>query len=235
MVETPYPPIEPPPTTVILPSPRLLRTGDMVAVSRTMDPSLVLMAYRQGVFPWPVRNGMIPWVSPDPRAVFPLEVEPDWPRSLRKTLRKGVFRVSANEAFDAVIDACGSEREGGTWITSEVLRTYRALHRLGWAHSIEVWDRAGALVGGLYGMSIGGAFAGESMFHRQTDASKVAFVALVERLRARGYMLLDAQVPTEHLLSLGCVTLGRGAYLDKLDRAKRIPCRFAGEQDPQRV
>jgi leucyl/phenylalanyl-tRNA--protein transferase len=225
----PFPPVEPPAVPEVFPDPRAVAEGEVVAVSRTLSPGLVLSAYRRGIFPWPVSDRLVPWVSPDPRAVFPLEQAPHWPRSLRKTLKRGTFTVSVNRAFTDVIVACGEGREGGTWITRDVLATYGTLHRLGWAHSVEVWDEDGALAGGLYGLAIGAAFAGESMFHRKTDASKVAFVTLVERLRERGFELLDAQVLTDHLASLGCVTVRRDEFLDRLARARSHTARFGDE------
>ena len=224
----PYPPIEPPPSPAGFPDPRTLGANEVAAVSRSMSPGLVLAAYRRGIFPWPVSQRLIPWVSPNPRAVFPLDCAPDWSRSLRKVLRRGTFRVTVNQAFRDVINACGEMRADGTWITAEVMATYGKLHELGWAHSVEVWNVAdGALAGGLYGISIGGAFAGESMFHRQTDASKVAFVSLVGRLRARGFGLLDAQVLTDHLASLGCAAIPREAFLDRLAIARELKVGFS--------
>lgn len=224
----PFPPVEPPAVNVSFPDPRLMRGSDVVAISKSMNPGLVLAAYRRGIFPWPVSQGIVPWVSPEIRAIFALESEPRWPRSLRKTLNRGEFRVTFDQSFDEVIHACGAERDGETWITNDVVRSYATLHRLGWAHSVEVRDASNVLVGGLYGLAIGGAFAGESMFHRKTDASKVAFVALVDRLRRRGFTLLDAQVPTDHLRSLGCIEIARNEFLDRLDRAQSIDARFVG-------
>lgn len=226
----PYPPIEPSPVPVVFPDPRQLGSNDLVAISRSLSPSLVLTAYRKGIFPWPVSQGVVPWVSPDPRAIFPLDREPHWSRSLRKTIKRGHFRVTIDRAFMDVVRACGEGRADGTWITADVRKSYGKLHELGWAHSVEVWSSAdGRLVGGLYGVAIGGAFAGESMFHRETDASKVAFVALVERLRARGFTLLDAQVRTDHLASLGCIEVPRTHFLDLLSDALTIQARFGDE------
>lgn len=194
-----------------------------------MNPGLVLAAYRKGIFPWPVSSRVVPWVCPDPRAIFPLESEPRWPRSLRKALRKHTLTVTIDQAFEQVIRACGENRPDGTWITPDVIATYSTLHRLGWAHSVEVWADDGSLVGGLYGVAVGAAFAGESMFHRRTDASKIAFVALVERLRARGFLLLDAQVLTDHLAMLGCIEIPRTEFLTRLAAAQQITARFTDE------
>ncbi len=227
-IEPPYPPVEPPVASATFPDPRALRGTEVVAISRTLSPGLVLAAYRLGIFPWPVSQGVVPWVAPEQRAIFSLADEPRWPRSLRKTLRRGEFDVTFDRAFGSVIHGCGTARDGATWITPDVVRTYETLHRLGWAHSVEVWDRTDEreLVGGLYGLAIGSAFAGESMFHTRTDASKVAFVALVDRLRERGFALLDAQVPTEHLMSLGCVAVERADFMARLEAARGQSARF---------
>ena len=193
-----------------------------------MNPSVVLAAYRRGIFPWPVSQRVIPWVSPDPRAMRPLDTPMHWARSLRRTLRSEAFRVTHDQAFREVMIECGRERQDGTWITPDVLDTYGKLHDLGWAHSVEVWGADdGRLVGGIYGISIGAMFAGESMFHRRTDASKVAFVHLAERLASRGFALFDVQVLTDHLASLGCVAIGRREFLDRLERALPQVAKFA--------
>ncbi len=226
--EVPFPPVEPPLVTVHFPDVRKLGHDELAAVSRTMSPSMVLAAYRRGIFPWPVNPRIVPWVCPRERAIFTLDHEPDWSRSLRKTIRKGTFTVTFDRAFDRVIEACATYRDGGTWITPAVFKAYSELHELGWAHSVECWSDDGELAGGLYGLAIQGTFAGESMFHRRTDASKVAFVHLVERLRARGFALLDAQVRTDHLESLGCVVVPRAEFLDRLDAASSLQPRFGG-------
>lgn len=226
----PYPPIEPPAIAALFPDPRRLDDSDVVAVSRTMNPSVVLAAYRRGIFPWPASPRVIPWVSPDPRAMLPLDAPLHWSRSLRRTLRGARFRVTRDLAFRDVMIACGQDRDDGTWITPDVIATYCKLHELGWAHSIEVWSAEdGALAGGIYGMCLGGMFAGESMFHRRTDASKVAFAHLAERLTARGFAFLDVQVLTDHLASLGCITVRRRAFLDRLDDALALDARFDDE------
>jgi leucyl/phenylalanyl-tRNA---protein transferase len=204
-------PIEPPAARVELPDARGANREGIVALSRSMSPGLVLQAYRKGIFPWPIAQGLVPWASPDPRAVFPLSPHKPWPRHVRRALRLG-FRVTFDQAFEQVLRACGDERTEGTWITPDILDTYRALHRLGWGHSVEVWQGE-ELAGGLYGLAVGALFAGESMFHRETGASKVAFVALAERLRERGFRVLDVQVMSPHLASLGCVEIPRADYL----------------------
>lgn len=217
----PYPPLEPPPSPARFPEPR--PGEDVVAVSRTMTPGMVLMAYRQGIFPWPVRQGLVPWASPDPRAVFPLEPRP-WPRSVRRAHRS-TFRVSFDEAFERVMRDCGELREEGTWITPDIVSSYLELHRLGWAHSVEVWEGP-VLAGGLYGVAVGALFAGESMFHRVTGASKVAFAAMADRLRERSFELFDVQVLTSHLASLGCVEVSRDDYRMLARQAVRRPARL---------
>lgn len=217
----PYPPIEPPPTRVSFPEPRRAGRREILAVGVDFSPGTLLAAYRMGIFPWPQSRSLVPWCSPDPRAIFPLDGDPHWSRSLRRTLRRHPYRVTLDAAFEQTMRACGETRPDGTWITPEMLEGYAALHRLGWAHSVEVWD-GDELVGGIYGVAIGGLFAGESMFHRRTDASKIAFASLVDRLRAGGFALFDVQVMNDHLLSLGCVEIRRAGYLDRLERALPI-------------
>jgi leucyl/phenylalanyl-tRNA---protein transferase len=210
-------PIEPPPARVELPDAHRANREGIVALSRTMSAGLVLQAYRKGIFPWPIAQGIVPWASPDPRAVFPLVPEKPWPRHVRRALKLG-FRISFDEAFEEVLRACGDERAEGTWITPDVLDTYCELHRLGWGHSVEVW-RNGELAGGLYGLAVGALFAGESMFHRESGASKVAFAAIVSRLRERRFRLFDVQVMSPHLASLGCIEIPRAQYLRALAEA----------------
>lgn len=221
------PPTEPPATHVVFPDPARAGSREILAVGVDFSPGTLLAAYRAGIFPWPQSATLVPWCSPDPRAIFPLDAEPHWSRSLRRTLRRSPFRVSVDEAFEAVIRACGTEREGGTWIVPELVAGYLRLHQLGWAHSVEVWDGA-ELVGGIYGVAIGGLFAGESMFHRRTDASKIAFAHLVARLRAGGFRLFDVQVMNDHLASLGCVEVRRARFLERLRAALPEPARLVG-------
>jgi leucyl/phenylalanyl-tRNA---protein transferase len=219
----PYPPIEPPPVAVRFPEPR--QGEDVIAVSRSLSPALVLEAYKAGVFPWPVRQGLVPWASPDPRAIFPLDGSTSWPRTVRRAL-KADFRVSIDEAFGEVMEACSDRPGEGTWITPDILSTYADLHRLGWAHSIEVW-RGEKLAGGLYGIAMGRMFAGESMFHRVSGASKVAFAVCVDRLRERDFALFDVQVLTEHLILLGCIEVPRDDYRQRVREALQRSARFA--------
>jgi len=187
-------------------------------------PSLLLRAYREGIFPMALDDGEIGWFSPDPRGILPLEAA-HVPARLARTVRQGRFAITIDREFGAVMAACASGRPEGTWINSEIVDAYMALHRLGHAHSVEVRldDR---LVGGLYGVRLGGAFFGESMFHRVPDASKVALVTLVKQLRDRGFSLLDVQWVTPHLARFGAVEIPRAEYLRRLERAVARTCRF---------
>ncbi|MER3419401.1 MAG: leucyl/phenylalanyl-tRNA--protein transferase [Chloroflexota bacterium] len=195
----------------------------MTAAPQALTPDLLVRAYCVGFFPMAdSRRGHIRWYSPDPRAVIPLDTF-HVPRSLRRTMRRGRFDVRVNRAFGAVIRACADRPE--TWISDEIVRAYEDLHALGLAHSVETWQEE-RLVGGLYGVALGGAFFGESMFSRVTDASKVALVALVERLRARGFTLLDTQFLTPHLARFGAVEIARAEYLRRLAAALEQECRF---------
>ncbi|HJK98760.1 MAG TPA: leucyl/phenylalanyl-tRNA--protein transferase [Polyangiaceae bacterium LLY-WYZ-14_1] len=204
------------------PPPESASAEGVVAVGGNITPQRLLLAYGQGIFPWPVERLPLLWFSPDPRFVlFPQEVRV--PRSLRRSIRRGTYRVVADQAFDQVITACAEvPRPGqdGTWITDELLDGYVALHELGYAHSIEAWDAdSGRLVGGLYGVSLGRAFFGESMFARAPDASKVAFVTLVGNLAARGFHFIDCQVETDHLARFGARNVPRDAFLAGLRAA----------------
>lgn len=187
-----------------------------------LPPKLLISAYLQGIFPMGV-DGRIEWFSPDPRAILPLEAF-HAPRTLRQLVRQRRFDVEINKSFRAVMEAC-ADREDGTWISREIIRAYTELHRLGLAHSVEAW-KDGRLAGGLYGVSIGGAFFGESMFHAARDASKVALVALVERMRDRGFALLDVQFMTTHLRRFGAVEIPREDYLTRLANAVELPVTF---------
>ena len=202
-----------------------------------IEPELLLDAYRHGVFPMAVdkRSGL-GWFSPDPRAIIPLGDRFHVPHSLRRVLKQKKFDMTFDTDFKAVIRACAKRKEG-TWISKKIIESYCNLHRLGYAHSVEVHlakatasslrtSRSTRLVGGLYGVHIGSAFFGESMFHRVTDASKVALVALVERLRARGFTLLDTQWLTPHLAQFGTYEIPRAEYLRRLRRAVAMDCQF---------
>jgi leucyl/phenylalanyl-tRNA--protein transferase len=194
-----------------------------------MIPSeLLVSAYSSGWFPMALDGGEIRWYSPDPRGIIPLE-QFHVPSRLARVVRAGRFRVEVDRSFDAVIRACAEtdrkDDDPGTWIDEDILASYVELHRLGLAHSVETW-RDGRLVGGLYGVALGGAFFGESMFHRVTDASKVALAALVDRLRARGFRLLDVQWVTPHLEQFGAIEIRRSAYLKRLADALGVAAEF---------
>jgi leucyl/phenylalanyl-tRNA---protein transferase len=184
-----------------------------------IPPPLLLRAYREGLFPMAMEGGgaEIGWFSPDPRGVLPLDTFHVSAR-LRRVVRQARFRIEIDRAFEDVIRACAERPGEGTWISSEIVESYVELQRLGRAHSVEAWI-GDALVGGLYGVHLGAAFFGESMFHRVTDASKVALVALVERLRRNAFELLDVQWLTPHLATFGAVELPRRLYLQKLKHA----------------
>jgi leucyl/phenylalanyl-tRNA--protein transferase len=187
-----------------------------------IPPELLLQGYRLGVFPMAMEDDSIEWFSPDPRAILPLE-DFHVPHALRRLLHKRVFETSINTAFLEVIAACAKRED--TWINREIIESYTRLHELGHAHSIEAWKQ-GRLAGGLYGVALGGAFFGESMFHCVTDASKITLVALVEHLRARKFVLLDTQWLTPHLQQFGGIEISRNHYLRLLQRAVELPPKF---------
>lgn len=188
-----------------------------LGIGGTLDSKTLLRAYSEGVFPWYSEGDPVLWWSPDPRGIFELDLF-HVPRRLARTIRSGKFTTTVNTAFFDVMRECGEERDGGTWITDDMLSAYTQLHRKGHAHSVEVWHE-GKLAGGIYGVAIGGLFAGESMFYRVTDASKVALVKLVERLKERGYLLFDVQMVTEHTATMGAVEIPRRDYLERLAQA----------------
>jgi leucyl/phenylalanyl-tRNA--protein transferase len=191
----------------------------------TLTPEGVELAYRHGIFPMAgERTAEILWFRPDPRAVIPLDGF-HVSRSLARTLRRAVFDVRTDTDFEGVMRGC-ADRPEGTWISERFVEVYGALHRAGKAHSVEAW-REGRLAGGVYGLALGGAFMAESMFHRETDASKVALAALTSRLRERGFILLDVQYVTPHLESLGAIEITRHEYERRLERALALPCTFA--------
>ena len=187
-----------------------------------IDPELLLQGYRLGVFPMAMEDDSIQWFSPDPRAILPLE-DFHVPHALRRLLRKEAFEITMDSAFSTVIEACAKRED--TWINPEIIDSYIQLHVLGCAHSVEAW-KEGRLVGGLYGVAVGGAFFGESMFHHVTDASKIALVALVKHLRARKFALLDTQWLTPHLEQFGGTEISRDHYLRLLRRAVELPRKF---------
>lgn len=192
-----------------------------------LTPELLLAAYSQGIFPMADDDGTIGWYEPTVRAIIPLEGF-HAPRRLLRTVRSGRFEVRYDSAFAAVMRACAAPGRGRetTWIGAEMIPAYVALHRMGYAHSVECW-REGQLVGGLYGVAIGGLFAGESMFHRERDASKVALVHLVERLRRGGFVLLDSQyIVGDHMRQFGVIEITRAEYQRRLQAALRVAARF---------
>jgi leucyl/phenylalanyl-tRNA--protein transferase len=208
---------------LIFPPPELAEDG-LLAVGGDLSPERLLLAYTRGIFPWYEEGQPILWHSPDPRLVLAagdLHV----PRSLERTLRRGTFRITLDAAFGRVVDACAStprRRQRGTWITGEMRRAYQRLHQAGCAHSAEAW-RGNRLAGGLYGVSLGGVFFGESMFAREADASKAAFVTLVRQLRTWGIALIDCQVATEHLERFGAREWPRDRFLAALEAALEQP------------
>jgi leucyl/phenylalanyl-tRNA---protein transferase len=208
-------PVEPIPSRFDL---RMARDddGDVVAVGADLAPGTLLQAYRKGLFPMNLPDGHLGWWSPVERAILPLDglrVS----RSLRKSMRR--FAVTVDEDFEGVVEGCADPSREGGWITSEFREAYGELHRLGWAHSVEVWDSENALAGGLYGMAIGGLFAGESMFHRVNDASKVALLHLVVMMNEGGGRMIDVQWLTPHLEAMGALVIGRTEYLSRLPDA----------------
>jgi leucyl/phenylalanyl-tRNA--protein transferase len=185
----------------------------------------LLTAYASGWFPMAVAEGEIRWYSPDPRGIIPLETF-HVPSRLARNLRKARFEIRVDTNFRGVITACAMREDSdGNWIDQEIIESYCGLHAAGFAHSVETW-KDGVMVGGLYGVALQGAFFGESMFHNVSDASKAALVALVEKLRAGGYTLLDTQWVTEHLLQFGAVEIPRRRYLRMLDDALKVDASF---------
>lgn len=212
-------PVEPPPSRWQLPIDPPLDDSGIVAIGADLEPGTLLAAYRSGLFPMPFDRRRIAWFSPDPRGILPLDglrVS----RSLRRSLRR--YEVAIDSSFTEVMLRCADRRRPGGWIDRRFVRAYGTLHQLGWAHSVETF-LDGRLVGGLYGVRIGGFFAGESMFHSETDASKVALVHLVEWLRDEGVALLDVQWTTPHLVTLGAIDIDRSAYLARLAGAVDRP------------
>lgn len=195
----------------------------IVRVGGELSSPWLVDAYRHGIFPWPSNDGWLAWWSPDPRGIFELDGL-HISRRLERTLRSGKFTVTLDQAFEQVIDGCASaqERADETWILPEMREAYVQLHREGVAHSVETWHE-GQLAGGIYGVAIGGLFAGESMFYQVRDGSKVALVKLVEHLVERGYRLFDVQMVTPHTESLGAKYIGRREYLRRLAEAVELP------------
>jgi len=205
---------------LIFPPPELAEDDGLLAVGGDLSVERLLLAYSMGIFPWYSDGQPILWWSPDPRLVLiPAELKVS--KTLRQTIRKGVFRVTTNEAFEEVIRNCATiERKGeqGTWITEEMIQAYVRLHQAGHAHSVESWD-GNELAGGLYGVMIGKAFFGESMFAKKSDASKVAFAVYAAELAGKGFELIDCQVTTEHLIRFGAREIPRSEFVSRLEMA----------------
>lgn len=206
------------------PDPRQAMADGLVAIGGDFSPERLLLAYRSGIFPW--TDNPISWWSPDPRGIFELN-QFHVPRSLEKFLRKNPYTVTRGRAFRAVMEGCAvpDKRRGKSWITPQFIAAYTLLHQQGHAHSVECW-RGDELVGGVYGVAVGGLFAGESMFHRADNASKVALHHLVTHLRARGFELFDIQMVTDATRQLGAMEIPRADYLERLSRATGLKCAF---------
>jgi leucyl/phenylalanyl-tRNA--protein transferase len=205
--------------------PAWARQSGLVAIGGDLAPDRLLEAYRGGIFPWYDEGMPVWWWSPDPRAIFELD-RFHVPRRLRRTYRSGKFTFTINQEFERVLRGCADRPDEGTWITSDMIAAYGKLHELGHAHSVEAWQD-GNLAGGVYGVALGSFFAGESMFHRRRDASNVALVHLVQRLRQRGFQLFDTQFLTEHTARLGAIEIPRAEYLRRLGEALKQDVGFA--------
>jgi leucyl/phenylalanyl-tRNA--protein transferase len=211
--DTPFPPVRE----------ALAQPNGLLAAGGELSPQRLLAAYRQGIFPWFGEDDPILWWSPDPRMVlFPHEFKIS--HSLRKTLRRGAYEVRTDTSFEQVMRACAAPRRGqdGTWIVEEMVAAYCTLHHMGYAHSVEVW-MDGELAGGLYGMAIGRMFYGESMFSRRTDASKIALAQLCRQLQQWDFGMIDCQMNTTHLASLGAREIPRADFLAQLQRLTELP------------
>lgn len=206
------------------PDPVAARADGLVAVGGDFSPERLLLAYRSGIFPW--TDAPITWWSPDPRGIFDLDSF-HVSRSLGRFMRKNPYRVTMNRAFREVMEGCAAPdpRRGTTWVTPKFIEAYVQLHEQGQAHSVECW-RGEELVGGIYGVAVGGLFAGESMFHRADNASKVALHHLIAHLRERNFALFDIQMVTAITQQLGAVEISRAEYLKRLAAAVTLPCRF---------
>jgi len=214
--------------TVFFPDPVLADEDGLVMIGGELSTERLIAAYSRGIFPWPVYGGgfPIPWVSPDPRAIIKLD-RLHVPRRLQRTIKSGRFAITSDRDFAGVMEGCAQPRqhESETWITDDMIDAYCRLHELGHAHSVEAWQDE-KLVGGVYGVTVGGLFAGESMFYRQRDASKVAMVRLVEHLKHRGFVLFDVQQWTGHTARFGAIEIPRRDYLRRLAAAIELPVTF---------
>lgn len=211
---------------IAFPPPEEAEEDGLLAVGGDLSPQRLLTAYSRGIFPWYSEDSPILWWSPDPRLILiPDELKVS--RSLRQVMQKQVFAITMDRDFPCVIANCAAvQRKGqqGTWITGQMREAYIGLYEAGYAHSVEAWYE-GELMGGLYGIALGGAFFGESMFARMSNASKVAFATLVQWLKKRGYVMIDCQVTTSHLVSLGAREVPRSTFMDLLGHALRLPLR----------
>ncbi|MGI9022905.1 MAG: leucyl/phenylalanyl-tRNA--protein transferase [Acidimicrobiales bacterium] len=208
------------PSSWLLPDPGDDQSG-LVGFGADLAPETLVDAYRRGIFPWPHEGVEVPWFSPDPRALI-VSGQVHVSRTLARTLRRSGWETTVDAAFAAVVDGCRVRPGDGTWITDEMEAAYVRLHRLGWAHSVEVWA-GDELVGGIYGVRVGGCFTGESMFHRRTDGSKAALVDLASRWQAAGGAFVDAQLTTEHLTRMGAVEVPRPRFLAWLAEVRDLP------------
>jgi leucyl/phenylalanyl-tRNA--protein transferase len=211
------------PDEIVFPSPELAEDDGLLAVGGDLSVERLLLAYSLGIFPWYSEDSPILWWSPDPRLVLVPE-ELKISRSLRQRMKKGIFRVTFDTAFEKVMKGCAEvpRKDGqGTWITEEMIEAYCRLHEKGVAHSVESWAE-GRLAGGLYGVALGGVFFGESMFSRRSDASKAALVTLVERLKGEGFRIIDCQMTTAHLMSMGAREIPRPEFLKIIKKALKI-------------
>ena len=218
-----FKPFHPAPSRLQIISPRLAGNAEVVGVGDDLSPETLLWAYTHGIFPWPVDGYPLLWFCPPLRAVLAFD-KLHIPERLARARRASTFTLTIDTAFDQVIAGCRLSprpNQPGTWITPAMLSAYRDLHKLGHAHSVEVWDTNGALVGGLYGVSAGGVFCGESMFHRASNASKFALLFLCEHLQERGSQWIDIQIMTPHLAALGATEISRDEFLDRLESAQK--------------
>ncbi len=214
-------------TPKYFPRPERARPHGLVAFGGELSPDWLLDAYGHGIFPWPLADGTLAWFSPDPRAVLDFD-DFHVSRRLRDTLRSGKFEIRIDTAFEDVLRGCATSQDRGdsTWLTPEMHAAYAEMHRRGHAHSVEAWCE-GRLAGGTYGLAVGGLFAAESMFYAVRDASKAALAALVERLKQRGFVLLDIQQLTPHTQRFGAKEIRRREYLARLEAALERDVRFA--------
>lgn len=211
---------------LIFPPPELAEDNGLLALGGDLSEARLLLAYSMGIFPWYSEGDPILWWSPDPRLVL-LPEELKISRSLGQTIKKGLYKITMDTAFESVIENCAEihkNDDGGTWITGEMIDAYISLYHSGFAHSVECWYK-GKLTGGLYGVSLGSAFFGESMFTKKSDASKMAFAALVRQLREWNFTLIDCQITTRHLVSLGAREIPRGKFINELKAAIKHPAK----------